>query len=134
MQLQHGKTYTIKMVVEGDHITGYLNDMKYLDYTHVTADALYETASVDTNGDLLLKVINTTGTTAYVSTVLESFDPAAYESTAEVTILSGDSLSAVNSYENPRRMYPYVETCEIGQEFTYEAPMYSLNIIRIKKK
>lgn len=134
MKLQHGKVYTIKMVVEGNKITGYINDMKYLDYTHVTADALYETASVDTNGDLILKVINTTKTTAYVSTVLKDFDASVYESIAEVTVLSGDSLTAVNTYEEPEKMAPISTTCEVGAEFTYEAPMYSLNIIRIKRK
>jgi len=134
MTLQHGKAYTIKVVVENNTIKGYLNDMLYLDYSYETASALYETASVDQNGDIILKVINTTDTTAYVSTVLEDFDSSAYESTAQVTILSGDSLSAVNSYDAPENMVPTTTQVNVGSEFTYEAPGYSVNIIRIKRK
>lgn len=134
MNLTHGKIYTIKLVVEGDKITGYLNDMKYLEYTYTTAQSLYETASVDENGDIILKVINTTDTVAYIDTVLKDFNPDAFESTAQVTVLSGDSLSAVNSFEEPEKIAPVTLTWEIGEAFTYEAPMYSVNIIRILKK
>jgi len=134
MQLSKNKTYTIKVVVEDDHITGYLNDMKYLDYTVQTPDSLYETASLDANGDLILKLINTTDTIGYISTSLKDFDSSAYETTAEVTTLSGESMGAANTFDAPDKMVPVTGTLEIGAVFTYEAPKYSLSIIRIKKK
>lgn len=134
MKLSHNKKYTIKMVVDGNHIMGYLNDMKYLDYTVEAPSSLYETASVDANGDIILKIVNPTDTTAYFSTTLKDFDASAYECMAELTTLAGETLGSTNTYETPDKMVPVTGTLEIAPEFNYEAPKYSLSIIRIRKK
>ena len=134
LTLTHNKVYTIKVVVDGNHIEGYLNDMKYLDYTQVSASPLYETASVDENGDIILKIINTTDMAGSIQTSLESFDASAYESTATVTVLSGSALSDTNSFQQPDKMVPVETSVEVSESFTYEAPAYSVSIIRIEKK
>ena len=132
--LQHNKVYTIKMVVENSHIEGYLDDTKYLDYTYEAPESLYESANVDQNGDLIIKLVNPTDQAIAVNTRLEDFDPEKYESSAQVTVLSGDSLSAVNSFDEPDKMIPVESQLSVTDSFVYEAPAYSLTILRIPAK
>lgn len=131
LKLQQGKIYTIRVVVDGNHVEGYLDDTKYLDYTYQAPLALYESASVDDNGDIIIKLVNPTDHGISVDTRLEDFSADAYSDTAQVTVLSGDSLSAVNSFDEPEKMIPSTSEIDIGASFTYEAPAYSVSILRI---
>lgn len=134
VKLQRGKVYTVRVVVEGSHVEGYLDDVKYLDYTYEAPQSLYESANIDENGDILIKLVNPTGRTILVDTRLEDFKAEQYEKNAEVTVLSGDSLSAVNSFDEPEKIIPVSETTAIGENFAYEAPAYSLTVLRIPAK
>ena len=134
MTLSKDKTYTIKVIVDGNKIEGYLNDMKYLEYTQTSPDALYETASLDYNGDIILKLVNPTASAQKVACNLNGFDSASYEAAATVTTLSGTSLSDTNSFSEPEKMAPTEGTLSIAESFIYEAPAYSVNILRIPKK
>ncbi len=131
VNLQRGKTYTIKVVVEENHVEGYLDDAKYLDYTYQAPSALYESANVDENGDIIIKLVNPTDQSIAVDTQLRDFSLDEYRDTAHVTVLSGDSLTAVNSFNEPEKMIPIESEIAIGTEFFYEAPAYSLSILRI---
>lgn len=134
MKLKHNQVYQVKMVVSGDRIQGYINDMQYLDYTRQAPQALYESASRDENGDLILKLVNTTGERGNLEITLEDFDPAAYEPQALATVLSGSALGDVNSFDEPEKMTPSEGSVPIGESFSYEAPAYSVSILRIRKK
>lgn len=131
VSLQHGKVYTIKVVVENSHIEGYLDDTKYLDYTYEAPESLYESANVDENGDIIIKLVNPTDQVIAVNTRLEDFDSEKYGKDAQVTVLSGDALSAVNSFDEPEKMVPVQSGLTIADSFVYEAPAYSLTILRI---
>lgn len=131
MTLQHGKVYNIKMVVEGSHIEGYLDDTKCLDYSYEAPESLYESANVDENGDIIIKLVNPTDQAIAVNIRLEDFDTEKYGSNAQVTVLSGDALSAVNSFDEPDKMVPSQSQLTVADSFVYEAPKYSLTILRI---
>lgn len=133
MTLKHNQVYKLKVVVSGSNIQCFVNDMKYVDYTYESSEALYETASVDENGDIIIKLVNVSEIPVDVTVFLKDFDAAAYESTAAVTVLKGENLSDVNSFEEPEKMAPEDMTAEIGSEFVYAAPKYSVSVIRIKK-
>lgn len=134
IKLQKGKVYTIKVIVDGNHVEGYLNDTKYLDYEYKAPEALYESANIDVNGDLIIKLVNPTGQTIPVNTALDGFASDQYAEKASVTVLSGDSLSAVNSFEEPEKIVPVTSELAVGGAFVYEAPSYSLTVIRIPAK
>lgn len=89
---------------------------------------------MDENGDLILKLVNTTGNEVNIDTVLKNFDAAAYNATASVTVLCGDKKSEANSFDEPTKLSPKKRSIEIGESFTYTAPKYSVNIIRISVK
>lgn len=134
LKLQQGKVYNIKVVVDGNHVEGYLDDIKYLDYSYEAPNALYESANVDENGDIILKLVNPTDQAILVDTYLDGFTADQYEGNAQVTVLSGDSLSAVNSFDEPEKIIPVTESTVISETFLYEAPAYSVTILRIPAK
>lgn len=132
--LKHNQVYKLKVVVEGNHIQCYLNDMKYIDYTEEAPALVYESAVVAENGDLILKLINTSADPVSFATILEDFDVSAYESTAAVTVLAGNSLSESNTFREQDKLVPTETTLTAAKEFTYEAPGYSLSVIRFRKR
>lgn len=132
-KLNQKQTYTIKVVVDGNHIQCYLNDMKYVDYTKEAADALYESATVDADGNIIIKMINPTGEVLNVDITLENLDVASYES-ATATVLSGEALGDMNTFDEPTKMTPVSHKVNFAQNFVYKAPKYSLTVIKIEKK
>lgn len=131
LNLQHGRTYTVKVKVDGNHVEGYLDDTKYLDYTYQAPLSLYESANVDDNGDIIIKLVNPTDHSIPVDTRLEDYSGDRYDSIAQVTVLSGDSPGAVNSFNEPEKMVPVLSEITIGPSFTYETPAYSVSVLRI---
>lgn len=96
-----------------------------------TAETVYETASIGENGDLILKLVNTSPEEVNINTVLEHFDAAKYNDTAIVTVLSGDTANAKNSFDDPENLIPQESSLPIGETFCYVAPGYSVTILRI---
>lgn len=99
----------------------------------VEEKTLYESASVDEEGDLLLKLVNVTGEEIMLRVLLEELDVTAYDAQAEVTVLRGADEKAVNSMESMAVLPETQELC-VGDDFDYEVPPYSLTVIRLRKK
>lgn len=134
LSLKKNQTYKLKIVVEDTHIQCYIDEKLYIDYTQETAESLYETTSIDENGDLILKFVNVTETEIPIDVTLEQADMTKYSSEAVVTVLKGENLSDVNSFEEPEKIAPVEETLAVAETFTYTAPKYSLTIVRIPAK
>jgi len=134
VKLQQGKVYNIRVVVDGSRMECYLDDTKYLEYRYEAPEALYESANMDENGDIIIKLVNPTGQAIPIDTRLEGFTAKQYGENMQVTVLSGDSLSAVNSFDEPEKMIPVTTKTPIRDTFVYEAPAYSLTILRIPAK
>lgn len=126
-RLEHGKTYQLKVVVSGNTVRCYVDGIKYLDYTEVTPDPIYASTVRDSQGDLIVKLVNVSGNALPLALELPGILPA----TASVTTLKADSASAVNSFDSPEAIFPESSTLEISEHVTYEAPAYSLTVIRI---
>ena len=133
VKLQKNTVYTIRVVVQGNNIKCYLNDSLYIDYTSEAAERLYETASVDENGDIILKFVNALEAALPVTTALNGFDTSVYETEAVVTTLSGTSRTASNSYSEPWKMIPVESTLPVAEKFETTIPGYSI-VIRNKKE
>ena len=134
LTLKKNQTYQLKVIVDGCNVKCYIDDSHYVDYTYETADSLYETASVDANGDIILKLVNATEEPLTIQTVLDNFKESDYDTSAAVTTLSGEDLGASNSFDEPEKMVPVESTLTISENFTYEAPAYSVSILRIPAK
>ena len=132
--LKKNQVYHLKVVVDGNNIKCYLDDTLYIDYTKETTEAVYETASIDENGDLILKFVNTTSGEVSINTTLEHFSAESYENPAVVTTLAGDKLNETNSFDDPEKLVPVESSLTIGGSFCYTAPKYSVTVVRIVAK
>ena len=121
-------------MVEDARIRCYLNDRLYIDYKPLTPEPLFETASIDANGDIILKFVNTTSTTLDINVALDNININEYNLMASVTTLSSENLTDTNSFENPDLIAPVTSTLTVDSTFVYEAPGYSVSIIRIPHK
>lgn len=134
LKLKHNQVYTLKVVVNGTNIQCFIDDKKYVDYTYEVPKPIYESAVVAENGDLIIKLINTLDTPVSFATTLSDFDSSAFEAQASVTVLAGSKLSDTNTFKEPDKVVPSETSIAVSAEFSYEAPAYSLSVIRIKKK
>ncbi|MGN0505050.1 MAG: alpha-L-arabinofuranosidase C-terminal domain-containing protein [Lachnospiraceae bacterium] len=134
IKLKHNQTYQLKIVVNENNIQCFLDGIKYIDYTKKTPEPLYESACLAENGDLVLKFINPSADALPIDIVLQDFDTGKFETTAQVITLSGKLLTAYNSAQTPDHIVPEETTMNIDSSFTYEAPAYSLTVLRIPAK
>ncbi len=134
--VETGRTYEIKIVVDGVNIKGYIDGELQFDYeaeSHVNAEA-YQVVSVDEEtGDIIVKIVNVTGSDRTVAINIDNADYIA--PTADVAQVAGDSLNNDN-------ILGAVEDCimeeftldGVSAQFNYTAPMYSVTAIRLHTK
>lgn len=134
VNLKHNKDYELKIVVNGDNIKCYLNNALYIDYTPATAEPLYETTSIASNGDIIMKFVNPTEYIMDINIALKDIDMSKYDNIAVVTTLAADGPGAQNSFGSPDTITPEDSTITVDDKFVYEAPQYSVTIIRICHK
>ncbi|MDE6608085.1 MAG: hypothetical protein K2K54_10075, partial [Lachnospiraceae bacterium] len=132
--LKKNQVYQLKVVVEDNNIKCYIDDTLYVDYTQEAPESIYETSSVDEDGNIILKFVNVTEEAIDIDVTLENIDMESFDTTASVTVLSGENLSDVNSFEEPQKISLKAETAEVTENFTYTAPKYSVSIIVVSKK
>ncbi len=82
------------------------------------------------SGDLILKVVNAASAAKSLRIELPGVGDMA--STAVKTVLGGGDPMDVNDFDQPQRFLPDTSTLAVGPAFDYEAPPYSLTIIRIQ--
>ena len=134
VNLKRNKDYEIKIVVKGNNIKCYLDNVLYINYEPATPDPLYETASIDANGDIIMKFVNPTEYIMDINISLKDIDLSKYNTSAIVTTLAADGLGAQNSFGAPDAIHPTEDTIPADDNFVYEAPSYSVTIIRIPHK
>lgn len=132
--LKKNQVYQLKVVVEGNNIKCYIDDALYVDYTKEAVEPLYETTSIDENGDIIVKFVNVSENEIVIDTTISDINFSDYETDAVLTLLAGDDLGLQNSFEEPDKVVPTESTISVGESFSYTAPKYSVSIIRIKKK
>lgn len=132
--LKKNQVYNLKVVVSGNNVKCYIDDTLYVDYTQETVNSLYETASIDENGDIILKIVNIADQEVPIATTLKDIDMSQYEAEATLTLLAGEDLGDENTFSNPALLTPVENSIAVDSEFTYHAPKYSASIIRIVKK
>ncbi len=129
--VETGRTYELKIVVNGSHIDCYIDGVQYINYDIPQADSLYQVTGLDEAGNIIIKLVNVTEEAIPLTINLENFGVMSY--TGEVTVLTGDSLAAVNN-ANSTRVAPVTSTIEVYESFEYEVPAISLVIIKIPRE
>ena len=132
--IETGKTYEIKVVVDGARVKGYIDGELYVDYDFgVKAKSnAYTVVSNDVNGDIIIKLVNVTEKASPVAVNIANAD---IEGTAVINQVAGDSLGNDN-------ILGAVEDCTMKEftldgfsnQFNYTMPAYSVTSIRLKTK
>jgi alpha-L-arabinofuranosidase len=91
---------------------------------------LYETTSIDENGDIIIKLVNVGAATAKVD--VEITGATDIQSEAKVTTLSASNKTVKNT-KMTLAAQDEESTITVGEQFTYEMKAYSVNIIRISQ-
>lgn len=132
--IETGRTYEIKVVVDGARVQGYIDGELYFDYdfgVKATSKA-YTVVSNDDNGDIIIKLVNVT---EKASPVAVNIANANVKSTAVINQVAGDSLKNDN-------ILGAEEACVMKEfnldgfsnQFNYTMPAYSVTSIRLKTK
>ncbi|MGN0298673.1 MAG: alpha-L-arabinofuranosidase C-terminal domain-containing protein, partial [Lachnospiraceae bacterium] len=134
VHLDKNKIYHLKVTVTGDRIQCYLNNQLYINYEYVTKSNLYQSSTIGENGDLIIKLVNSTEIPQSLEIQLNDFDKTRYETSANIITLGNEDASSQNTYTNPEKVVPIFSDFDILDRFTYEIPAYSLVVMRIPAK
>lgn len=130
--------YELRLVIEGRHITTYVNGVCYNDVVdHLPQlEELYVTASVDEgNGDVILKAVNLTGEVKTVEVDLGAENETGATRELQIGTLSGCVLAAENSLDEPDVIAPYYETMQVDSgAFCYDFPPHSVTVMVQKNR
>ncbi len=129
-----GKTYTIKLEVEGSVVRGYIDGV--LQFEHdcgKPAEAkAYTVVSTDDNGDIIIKLVNIT---EKATPVAVNIDNAEIQGDALVHQVAGTSLEDDNIHGQEEACTMKEFTLSgFSNQFNYTMPAYSVTCIRLKTK
>ena len=128
-----GKTYNLKVTVNGTNIKCYIDDVLYVDYDaayNAEAEA-YHVVSTDENGDIIIKIVNVTDSSRVIAVDLGGADVG---STATVNQVAGDSLGNDNILGAKEDCIMEEFTVSgFSDKFNYTVPAYSVTSIRLSR-
>jgi alpha-N-arabinofuranosidase len=112
----------------GDRYFG--NVISFLNSENIKDSAQAASCVLDNKtGDVILKIVNDSPSSVKVQASLSQF--ATFEKQAILTVLSGKP-DAKNSIEDPNSIIPVNSSYTVSKVTLYDAPPYSLSVIRIK--
>ncbi len=129
--VETGKTYQIKLVVDGTVIRGYIDGEMQFEYetaTKANAEA-YQVVSTDESGDIIIKLVNVTGSDRTFAIDISGAD---VDAKATVYQVAGDSLDNDNvlGAQEDCTMKEFIVD-GVSDSFNYTVPQYSATVIRI---
>lgn len=131
--VETGRTYEIKIEISGRTVKGYIDGVLQFehDFTNEGFAEAYTVVSTDKNGDIIIKLVNTTGDT---KTVAVDMGNAKTASDAVIQQLKGDSPDNDNILGADEDCKTEEFTLSgISSRFNYSIPAYSITVIRIEK-
>ena len=132
--VEEGRTYEIKIVVDGYNVKGYIDGEQYFDYdaSSVTRAEAYHVVSTDETGDVIIKLVNTTGTNRVFAVDIANGEALADEAT--VYQVAGDDLGNDNILGAEEDcIMTEMKVSGISDKFNYTVPQYSVTVIRIPR-
>ncbi len=130
--VETGREYELKIVVSGRNLRCYIDGELYIDYksgSDSEAEA-YHVVSTDDNGDIIIKIVNVTGSNKCIAVNIDSADVL---SNAKIYQVKGESLEDDNILGQPEdcKMEEF-ELDGFSEQFNYTVPKYSVTVIRLK--
>ncbi|MCH5320596.1 MAG: carbohydrate binding domain-containing protein [Eubacterium sp.] len=129
-----GTTYNIKIVVDGTNIKCYVDDELYIDYDAKTTmeTEAYQVVSTDESGDIIVKLVNVTGTDRTYAVDISGAENIS--DSATVYQVAGDNLEKENVIgEDDICDMKEFTVSGFSNSFNYTVPKYSATVIRIPR-
>lgn len=130
-KIETGRWYTIRIERDGNRYKCFLDDKLIHEFSHTMQTAFAASTVKDkASGDVIVKIVNVSPAvaTTQVQLDLPRFDPNATK-----IVLTGDPKST-NRFSTPLQTIPKTSSIKVDKSFVYNAPPYSLTIIRVKEK
>lgn len=139
--IETGKTYHIKVVVNGTNVKAYLDDSLVLDYTDANpvqpvdtyrAPLYYVSSRDDAAGEIIIKAVNPNNVAEKTSIDVNGVGNL---TSGTISTLTSNSVYDENSFDNPTKVAPVNSTLAglgSSSSFTYNFAPNSINIIRLK--
>ena len=134
-QIDTGRWYSLRVDVKGDRVRCYLDNRLIHDclLTPLAPDVHVVSTRQDTNGDILLKVVNMASEAQDAHINIQNA-PALLPSVRALTLTSGLPTDE-NTFAAPAKITPQNTTVtNAGPQFTYRFPAYSVTILRLKTR
>lgn len=131
--IETGKTYQLKIVVNGDNIKCYVDDELYIDYVvQPTAKSdVYQVVSTDDTGDVIVKLVNVSGTRQTIAVDLQNAGNV--ETEAVRHLAAGTRLTDDNILGQKEAVTMESDTVSgLSSQFNYTLPEYSVTVLRLK--
>ena len=128
--LETGRTYSIRITVQGTRVRCWLDDVLMHNFVLPVSRKVYVSSTInDEEGMMYLKLVNPGNEAQTVTVNLAN----ASVTGGTVVVLTSASGTDENDLETPDRVSPTESDLSVsGQQFTYEAPAYSVNILRLQ--
>ena len=128
-----GKTYELKITVDGRNVKCYIDGELYVDYT-VGSDGeaeAYHVVSTDESGDIIIKLVNVTERNRSFAVNVKNAEIA---DEATVYQVKGETLGDDNILgEKEDCIMEEITLSGLGENFNFVAPKYSVTVIRLKR-
>lgn len=134
VSIETGRWYDIRIELSGGNIRTYLDDRLIQEIDDNSSHGpLFQTASRDlATGEIIVKVVN--AGEAAQRTHITFAGLAAKRLTGTSTVLQSEELSDENSFTQPDRIAPAVQTIQVNDgSLEYEFPKYSVTVLRLKE-
>lgn len=131
--IETGRTYEIKVVVEGAYVECYLDGELYAvhDFASEAEAEAYQVVSTDESGDIIIKIVNVTDSSRVVAVDTN----ADVKSSTTVHQIAGDSLANDNILGAEEDCITKEFTVEgFAEDFGYTVPAYSVTCIRLERR
>lgn len=131
--VETGKTYEIKLEISGRTVKGYIDgDLQFEhDFTNEAYAETYTVVSTDKNGDIIIKLVNTTGETKTVAINLKGTEVSSEAFVEQLKGNSPDNDNILGAKEDCKT--DSFTISDISSEFNYSIPAYSITVLRIEK-
>lgn len=132
VNLANGKFYKIKIEVRGEEYKCYLDGTLMHEFKDaMNFDPIYAHVGETSDGKIIVKIVNVTGTNQSVRINLAS--APALKGSGKATILSG-AADDENSFRRPKQVAPVTETVNgVSSDFMYTVKANSLTILELQK-
>lgn len=128
--IQTDRWYEIKVVVNNDTITCYLDEKEMHVIKVPEVFPVYQTVSKEEKtGDIIVKLVNIQEEERNIAIRLENCN---ITGNATVEVLANEDPEADNSLKNPENVIPTKRKLEITENYEYVAPANSVSIFRIE--